>query len=76
MTLQQLSIGATACCLAVLLLTMSPAHAYLDPGMGSYVFQIVIAGAIGAVFAIKLFFRRLFPLRKPLSPQPDEERDD
>lgn len=42
-------------------------HAYLDPGTGSYVIQILIAGIVGGAYAVKLFgqniagfFRRLF----------------
>jgi len=35
------------------------AHAYLDPGTGSYIFQILIAGLIGGLFAIKLFWGRI-----------------
>ena len=29
-------------------------HAYLDPGSGSYVFQMIIAGLVGGLFAIKM----------------------
>lgn len=76
MTKQQISIGTAACCLTILLLTMNPAQAYLDPGLGSYIFQIVIAGAIGVAFAAKLFFRRLFTWRKPAAPKSEEERND
>lgn len=43
------------------------AHAYLDPGTGSYIFQIALAALVGALFAVRLFwgrikafFRRLF----------------
>ncbi len=36
-----------------------PAHAYLDPGTGSYVFQFLIAGLVGAIFVIKSFWRNL-----------------
>lgn len=35
------------------------AHAYLDPGTGSYFFQILIAGLIGGLFAVKLFWGRI-----------------
>jgi hypothetical protein len=35
------------------------AYAYLDPGTGSYVLQIVIAGIVSALFTIKMFWRRL-----------------
>jgi len=37
----------------------SDAHAYLDPGTGSYVLQIVIAGIVSALFTIKMFWRRV-----------------
>ncbi len=29
------------------------AHAYMDPGTGSFVFQVIIASAIGGLFVIK-----------------------
>jgi hypothetical protein len=35
------------------------AHAYLDPGTGSYVFQLVIATLLGAAFAVKVFWFRI-----------------
>ena len=44
--------------LAVLSLTGS-AHAYVDPGTGSYFLQILIAGILGAAFALKLYWRKL-----------------
>lgn len=76
MALQRISVGMAALCLMILLLTLSPAYAYLDPGMGSYVFQIVIAAAIGAAFAAKLFFHRLFNWRKSPTPKSEEEKHD
>ncbi len=35
------------------------ARAYLDPGTGSYLFQILIAGLIGGLFAIKIFWVKI-----------------
>lgn len=32
------------------------AHAYIDPGIGSYIFQLLIAGLVGASFLIKVFW--------------------
>jgi hypothetical protein len=47
------------------------ACAYLDPGTGSYFFQLIIAATIGGLFAIKLFwakivlfFRKMFSKKK------------
>ena len=42
--------------------------AYIDPGAGSYFFQIMIAGFLGALYGLKVFwtrvrafFQRVFP---------------
>ncbi|MBI4845579.1 MAG: hypothetical protein HY810_03780 [Candidatus Omnitrophica bacterium] len=35
------------------------AYAYLDPGTGSYVFQVIIAFFVGALYIIKLFWARI-----------------
>jgi hypothetical protein len=37
----------------------SQAFAYLDPGTGSYVFQILIAAFIGGLFTIKMFWQKI-----------------
>lgn len=33
-----------------------PAHAYLDPGTGSYLFQIGLASLFGILFALKTYW--------------------
>jgi len=50
---------AAAVFAALLLLTATDAHAYLDPGTGSYVVQMIIAGLLGAAFAIKMSWLRI-----------------
>jgi hypothetical protein len=35
------------------------AHAYLDPGTGSYVLQLLVAGVLGSLFAIKMCWFRI-----------------
>ena len=59
----------------LLLLTVSVllfpehAHAYLDPGTGSYVFQILIASIIGGAVVFKSGWSKIVELfkRKPKS---------
>lgn len=46
-------------CLGVLLVSIRPAHAYIDPGTSSYLFQIAIASAVGALFMAKVAVRRI-----------------
>ena len=47
--------------LIILLLFAFPSisSAYIDPGTGSYIIQIVIAGALGSLFTIKLFYKKI-----------------
>lgn len=51
--------AAAALVAALLLLAPNTAHAYLDPGTGSYVIQMLIAGLLGAAFAIKMYWLRI-----------------
>lgn len=57
----------TANIVLLIALTPAPAMAYLDPGTGSFILQMLIAGALGAMLYIRLawdrtrsFFTRLF----------------
>lgn len=35
------------------------ANAYLDPGSGSIIFQVVVGAALGISVAVKVFWRRI-----------------
>ena len=52
---------AAACIACAVLLTVIPAplYAYLDPGTGSYILQIILAAVLGGLFALKLFWHRI-----------------
>jgi hypothetical protein len=45
--------------LGLWLLTVPPAHAYIDPGTGSIVIQAVAAGAMAVALTGRLMWRRL-----------------
>jgi hypothetical protein len=46
--------------IVVLQVTLSQnAFAYLDPGTGSYVYQVLVAAIIGGLFTIKTFWRKI-----------------
>ncbi len=51
------------------------AYAYLDPGTASYVVQMIIAGVVGALFVIKLYWvkLRLFIVGLFRRPKPEPE---
>ena len=62
---------------ALLLLDQQPAHAYLDPGTGSYVFQAVVAAVLGGLVALKVFWRNLVRWARHAPPEaPDEDEDE
>ena len=40
-------------------LWLPAANAYIDPGSGSFVFQVLIGGLLAAGVAVKVFWKRL-----------------
>ena len=45
--------------LSVAMLSAKEASAYLDPGSGSYMIQILIGLFLGGFFTLKLYWRKL-----------------
>ena len=39
-------------------------HAYLDPGAGSQLIQMTLAGALGLIFALKTTFQRVLQVAR------------
>ncbi|MBN8550174.1 MAG: hypothetical protein J0M12_12725 [Deltaproteobacteria bacterium] len=54
-----------------------PAHAYLDPGTGSVILQVVMAGILGALFTAKTWWRNVkaFFSRKSGAVQTDQNHE-
>ena len=80
------SISNSLIVAALLIIVMTgAAHAYVDPGTGSYLLQILIAGLLGAAFALKLYWTRIKSFlsgsrfgrkgRKDDRPDSDDERE-
>jgi hypothetical protein len=42
-----------------LLLIARPCHAYLDPGSGSFIIQIIIGVVLSGLVTLKIYFRQL-----------------
>ena len=47
---------ATAC---LFLASTGAAHAYIDPGTGSYLLQIIAAAVLAGIFVIKSFWKSI-----------------
>ncbi|QQG36181.1 MAG: hypothetical protein HYS17_11955 [Micavibrio aeruginosavorus] len=41
------------------LMLVGSAHAYIDMGTGSMIFQMIVGGIVGASFTIKLYWRAI-----------------
>ena len=51
-------------------------HAYLDPGSGSFILQLILASLVGIGFFFRSFWAKLFnKFRKP-NPDATEEEDE
>ena len=61
------------------LLSLPIARAYVDPGTGSYVFQLLVGALLGAAVALKVFWRRIWSFltrRTARSATPDPRAPD
>jgi hypothetical protein len=58
---------------AVLAGTAVPAHAYLDPGTGSMILQVLLGGFAGVALAGKLYWRRFLVMIGARSETADEQ---
>lgn len=60
--------------LFVFVLATKSAYAYLDPGTGSFILQVLAAGALGGLFAVKTFWRQITDfLRRIFSKKPNKQ---
>ena len=44
---------------ALFIIAIAPAHAYIDAGSGSYVLQMCMAGILALAFTVKLAWQRI-----------------
>ena len=74
MLLRVSSIGMTLALSTLLVGAFStPAHAYLDPGTGSMILQVVLGGVAGAAVAGRFYWNRLLTLLGIRSPASESE---
>ena len=53
-------------------ISVRPAYAYLDPGTGSFLFQLIIGAAAAGLFLLKVYWKKV----RGLFSRNDEESDD
>lgn len=52
------------------------AHAYIDPGSGSFIFQLIIAFLVGGLFAVKAFWGKIKEGAKKLFKKDADQKTD
>ena len=57
----RVSIFLQICCLGVILLLLTPSYAwaYVDPGTGSYLFQLAAAGFLAGAYTLRRYWHAL-----------------
>jgi Na+/proline symporter len=53
-----MDLGTSAALAVVVLLIAAPAYAYIDPGSGGMLVQLLTGGAAGALILARLYWRR------------------
>ena len=62
--------------LGVLLISTSPAYAYLDPGTGSMMLQLLLGGVAALLVIVKLYWHRFLRLFRGDSDNIEKEKTD
>ena len=62
--------------LLLLLASTHAAYAYVDPGTGSYVYQMIIAALVGVGFAVKIYWGKIKSFFSNPSSEGQETGDD
>lgn len=61
------TLSAAGLSIVAIVISAAPAHAYLDPGTGSIILQLLLGGVAGGIVIVKLYWARLksFFVRNP-----------
>jgi hypothetical protein len=68
----RLSLKNLCLCMYLSLVLYQNAYAYLDPQTGSYIFQVLIAASLSAVFTIKLWWTKVISFFKNIFSSKDK----
>jgi hypothetical protein len=59
----------------LLVVVVQNAHAYVDPGTGSYIVQLILAGLLGAAVAVRIYWKKIKASIRNLASRGDTEQD-
>ncbi len=55
-----------------LLIVIPTANAYIDPGSGSFIFQMIVGATLAVSFGVKMFWRRIRSFFSRTNPTDEE----
>lgn len=58
-----------------LLLAAQPVSAYIDPGAGSFIWQMLIGIVLGAAFMLKMYWQKIKTFFKKRSEKENDEKE-
>ncbi len=59
-----------------LLINLPKAQAYLDPGSGSFILQLLLAALVGSLFLVKSYWRKLSVFLRRLLRREQDRREE
>jgi len=59
-----------------LVFPLKTGHAYLDPGSGSFIIQLLLASLVGGLFILKTYWRRITGFFRKSAPNESDEVED
>jgi len=57
-------------------MTARPVYAYLDPGAGSFLFQLLIGAGVSALFLLKIYWKKIKSFVTKQDADADDDDDD
>ena len=61
--------------LGIFVMSTQAAQAYLDPGSGSLLFQVIVGGILSGLFALKLYYKKIKTFFKKLARKENVESE-
>jgi hypothetical protein len=74
LTLKRFSVFSMVLAIMTLMASTSPALAYLDPGTGSILLQMLLGGVAGGLVVARLYWARIKGWFSPGKPPSDNEQ--
>jgi hypothetical protein len=62
--------------ITIIIIPLLSGHAYLDPGSGSFILQILIAAFVGGLFLLKVYWKKISGFFRNLFSKGQDNREE